>query len=120
MPFVKRLVEPVKISNRPVPKELMFEFDCISNNTLVGAITQLASLVTHAEDLFAELSLECCQIIHRTDQLSQKVKHVSEKVSLLDSKAVEIRKYFRAFNLLLGPPVKLELTQLHCCQVSLV
>ena len=104
MPFVKRAVEPVILSRRKVGEEDKFDLDVVSNNTLVAVLLQLGSLVQHADELFAELTQDCQEVIYRTQRLRNRVVNVTDKVENLNARVVKVRKYsFPIFTLV---PVK--------------
>ena len=92
MPFVKRAVEPVILSRRKVGED-KFDFGAVSNNTLVGVLLQLGSLVQHADELFQELTQDCQEVIYRTQRLRNRVVNITDKVENLNARVVKVRKY---------------------------
>ena len=93
MPFAKRAIEPIILSRRKVQEEDKFDLDVVSNNTLVGVLLQLGSLVQHADELFAELTQDCQEVIYRTQRLRNRVGNIADKVENLNARAVKVRKY---------------------------
>ena len=93
MPFVTRAVEPVILSRRKVGEEDKFDFGAVSNNTLVGVLLQLGSLVQLADELFQELTQDCQEVIYRTQRLRNRVVNIADKVENLNARVVKVRKY---------------------------
>ena len=93
MPFVKRAVEPVILSRQKVVDADKFDLDVVSNNALVGVLLQLGSLVQHADELFAELTQDCQEVIYRAQRIRNRVNAVAGRVENLNARAVKVRKY---------------------------
>lgn len=93
MPLVHRQVEPVRINRTPISREDQFDLDIVSNNAFIGVLHQLASLVTHADDVFGDLAQECQTVIYRTERLQSKVTVLTSNVGKLDAKSVKVREY---------------------------
>jgi len=55
MPFNKRTIEPINLTQVQVPKDIPNELECVANQTLANVIRQLSSLSAHAQDLFDEI-----------------------------------------------------------------
>ena len=93
MPFAKRCVDPVNVCRQPLDPAVKFDLDAVSNNALVGALRQLASLAGHADDLFQELGEEFRSVVQRTERLKNRLDSVTETVQALDAKSVTVREY---------------------------
>ena len=93
MPFAQRAVTPVRLSRQKVDEEHKFDFDVTSNNTLVGVLLQLSSLVHHADTIFEDLTQECHNVIYRTQRIKSRIGEVTTKVEKLNAKAVRVREY---------------------------
>ena len=92
MPYAKRIVTPIRLSDKPLSKEDWFDFTAVSNNTLVGAIQQLSSLAVHASDLFSELEEEFTSTYERTISLTNRITRLQETTENLNARAVTVRK----------------------------
>lgn len=94
MPFVKRTVEPVDLSNRPLPNDGLSEIETVTvrvcNNTLCGLVMQLANLAHQANSIFDEVLLEGNKLAERTADLTVRVVKLEENVSKLDARAVKV------------------------------
>ena len=90
-------MEPVILSRQKVIDGDKFDLDVVSNNTLVGVLLQLGSLVQHADELFAELTQDCQGVIYRTQRIRNRVNAVADRVENLNARAVKVRKYKLCF-----------------------
>ncbi len=84
-------------SGRPVPDTVDNALECVSNQTLCDAMRQLASLLGHADTLFAELTAECSSITRRTAALAERLTQLDEVVAKYNPKKEKIRKFERFF-----------------------
>lgn len=91
MPFHKRTVEPVCLSNVRIPNDVPNELECVANHTLANVIRQLSSLSAHAQDLFDELIIDAGHIFQRTEGLHGRIERLKQKVTQLDANADEGR-----------------------------
>jgi hypothetical protein len=89
MPFNKRTVEPIHLSQVQVPKNIPNELECVANQTLANVIRQLSSLSSHAQDLFDELITDAGHIFQRTEALHGRIERLKLKVTQLDSNVEE-------------------------------
>uniref|UniRef100_A0A0L8HKU2 Wiskott-Aldrich syndrome protein family member n=1 Tax=Octopus bimaculoides TaxID=37653 RepID=A0A0L8HKU2_OCTBM len=89
MPLIKRIVEPVHVSNVGVHPGVRNELECVANNTLANTIRQLSSLSKHAEDLFTELFSEASSVYNRLNHLQSRMEDVHRKVKQLDATVEE-------------------------------
>ncbi|XP_071955157.1 uncharacterized protein [Antedon mediterranea] len=90
MPFIKRTVEPVNVSDKPVPKCCRNELETVSNFTLCGLIRQLACLADQANSVFDEIGIETKLVFERTNSLILCVEKLKAKVHNLDARAVKV------------------------------
>ncbi|XP_033106030.1 Nance-Horan syndrome protein-like isoform X2 [Anneissia japonica] len=90
MPFVKRTVEPVHLSDKPVPKCCRNELEAVSNFTLCGLIRQLACLADQANSIFDEIGIETKLVFDRTNTLIFRVEKLKANVHNLDARAVKV------------------------------
>ena len=99
MPSIKWSVEPVFLSKKAIPpdKSRINELECNINNTLVGVLRQLASLVQISEKIFGDLNEDCRQLCERTINLKFKVNRCQHIVNQLNAKSVKVRKYCKNF-----------------------
>ncbi|KAI4480656.1 hypothetical protein M0804_010209 [Polistes exclamans] len=88
MPFVIRKVEPRFLCRGHVPsgaaaQELPVgaELEAVANGALTGSLKQLASLLTTAEDIFAELTRELTVVAERSAQVRRRLDKTIEKQS---------------------------------------
>lgn len=94
MPLAKRVVSPVRLNRKQFSVDnKLIDFTVVNNNTLVCVLKQLSSLSFLADELFSELSQECISVLRRTDNLTNKIKSVEEKIDDLDFRTVKIRKF---------------------------
>ena len=89
MPFNKRTVEPIYLSQVQIPNDIPNELECVANHTLANVIRQLSSLSAHAQDLFDELIADAGHIFHRTEALHGRIERLKHKVTQLDSNIEE-------------------------------
>jgi WAS family protein 3 len=89
MPFNKRTVEPINLSQVKVPNDIPNELECVANHTLANVIRQLSSLSAHAQDLFDELITDAGHIFQRTEALHGRIERLKLKVTQLDSNIEE-------------------------------
>jgi WAS family protein 3 len=89
MPFNKRTIEPVKLSEVQVPHDIPNELECVANHTLANIIRQLSSLSAHAQDLFDELITDAGHIFQRTEALHGRIERLQQQVTQLDSNIEE-------------------------------
>lgn len=71
----------------------------VSNDVLrfVQVCRLLSCLVVHADDIFADLAVQCRQVIERTDRLNGRLRSgLSDSVARLDAKTAR-RRMFRVF-----------------------
>lgn len=92
MPFVQRIVEPIRLGRQPVEEEYRFDLDIISNRKLIGALRQIGSLASRADEIVAEIAKECEEVIKRTNRLSDRIRHADQLTKQLNAKAVTVRK----------------------------
>ncbi|CAF4026837.1 unnamed protein product, partial [Rotaria sordida] len=90
MPFNKRTVEPIYLSQVQVPNEISNELECVTNHTFANVIRQLSSLSAHAQDLFDELIMDAGHIFQRTEALHGRIERLKLKVTQLDSNVEEV------------------------------
>ena len=89
MPFNKRTVEPICLSQVQVPKDIPNELECVANQTLANVIRQLSSLSAHAQDLFDELVNDAGHIFQRAESLHGRIERLRFKVTQLDANVDE-------------------------------
>ena len=89
MPFNKRTVQPIHLSQVQVPNDIPNELECVANHTLANVIRQLSSLSAHAQDLFEELITDASHILQRTEALNGRIERLKIKVTQLDANAEE-------------------------------
>ncbi|CAF0999153.1 unnamed protein product [Adineta steineri] len=90
MPFNKRTVEPINLSQVQIPKDIPNELECVANHTLANVIRQLSSLSAHAQDLFDELITDAGHIFQRTEALHGRIERLKIQVTQLDSNIEEV------------------------------
>ncbi|CAL1539873.1 unnamed protein product [Lymnaea stagnalis] len=105
MPHIKRIIEPVLVSRRPVNQGVRDDLECITNNTLANIIRELSSLSRHAEDLFRELSMETGAVFRRGTTLQRRIEDVRDKVTqlnpnvdVLNLQDIHLQKPFKSSN----------------------
>jgi len=89
MPFNKRTVEPICLSQVQVPNDIPNELECVANQTLANVIRQLSSLSSHAQDLFDELINDAGHIFLRTEALHGRIERLKLTITQLDSNVEE-------------------------------
>ncbi|XP_068971972.1 serine-rich adhesin for platelets isoform X3 [Bombus flavifrons] len=97
MPFVLRRVEPRFLCRGHVPAgstsqgwPVGAELEAVANGALTTSLKQLASLLTTAEDIFAELTAELTAVADRSSKLRQKLDKVEERLAIVDPKKVPV------------------------------
>lgn len=123
MPFVQRVISPVHISRssrntkrtyiaattdptsslsvtcdlngtKRTPQSINDnELETVTNLTLCNALRQLASLISHADEIFIELNKELRGITDRTDNIKLRITTLQHNVEDFDPKLVAVRKY---------------------------
>lgn len=100
MPFVLRRVEPRFLCRGDVPEgstaqgwPVGAELEAVANGALTTSLKQLASLLTIAEDIFAELTAELTAVADRSSNLRQRIDKVEERLATVDPKKVPVREY---------------------------
>lgn len=104
MPFVLRRVEPRFLCRGHVPAgstaqgwPVGAELEAVANGALTTSLKQLASLLTIAEDIFAELTAELTAVADRSSNLRQRIDKVEERLATVDPKKVPVREYLLAY-----------------------
>ncbi|KAG5329122.1 WASF3 protein, partial [Acromyrmex charruanus] len=96
MPFVMRKVEPRHVCRGHVPAgshpgwPVGAELEAVANGTLTTSLKQLASLLTVAEDIFANLTAELAQVAERSGHLRHKLDKVEERLCTVDPKKIPV------------------------------
>ncbi|XP_011063047.1 PREDICTED: wiskott-Aldrich syndrome protein family member 2-like [Acromyrmex echinatior] len=96
MPFVMRKVEPRHVCRGHVPAgphpgwPVGAELEAVANGTLTTSLRQLASLLTVAEDIFANLTAELAQVAERSGHLRHKLDKVEERLCTVDPKKIPV------------------------------
>ena len=90
MPFTKHIIEPINISQCPLPVGEPNELECLSNLTLANVIRQLSSLGQHATRIFDELTKDALKINNRSQLLTQRIENLKVKCSQLDIQNEEV------------------------------
>lgn len=90
MPFTKHIIEPINISQCPLPPGEPNELECLSNLTLANVIRQLSSLGQHAGRIFDELSKDAVNINNRTLVMHQRIENLKVKCQQLDIQSEEV------------------------------
>ncbi len=90
MPFTKHIIEPINISQCPLPRGEPNELECLSNLTLANLIRQLSSLGQHAGRIFDELSKDACKLNSRTQIMNQRIETLRLKCMQLDIQSEEV------------------------------
>ncbi|KAG5310854.1 WASF3 protein, partial [Acromyrmex insinuator] len=97
MPFVMRKVEPRHVCRGHVPAgphpgwPVGAELEAVANGTLTTSLRQLASLLTVAEDIFANLTAELAQVAERSGHLRHKLDKVEERLCTVDPKKIPVQ-----------------------------
>lgn len=92
MPYIKRFVHPLYLSNKPLPKGCRTELESVANNSLCGLIRQLSDISDLASGIFEEIAIEAERVNERTQALRVRAGKLEEYVSRLDARAVKVRK----------------------------
>lgn len=93
MPLVHRSVTPIKLSSTKLNiGKNESEFLAVNNGTLVNTLKQLASLVSHAGDIFTQISIIAAQVSGRAQSIKLRLDELEAKVELFDPKLVPVRK----------------------------
>ena len=93
MPLVYRSVTPVKLSGAKIEvKKDDYEYMAVNHETLVNVLRQLASLVTHAGDIFQDVSILTEQVSKRVRSVKLRLDELEAKGELFDPKLVPVRK----------------------------
>ncbi|PBC31972.1 Wiskott-Aldrich syndrome protein family member [Apis cerana cerana] len=102
MPFVLRRVEPRFLCRGHVPAgstaqgwPVGAELEAVANGALTTSLKQLASLLTIAEDIFAELTAELTAVADRSSNLRQRIDKVEERLATVDPKKVPVRNLMK-------------------------
>ncbi|XP_018406627.1 PREDICTED: uncharacterized protein LOC108782768 [Cyphomyrmex costatus] len=96
MPFVMRKVEPRHVCRGHVPAgshpgwPVGAELEAVANGALTSSLKQLASLLTVAEDIFANLTAELAQVAERSGHLRHKLDKVEERLGTVDPKKIPV------------------------------
>ncbi|XP_033214700.1 uncharacterized protein LOC117171465 isoform X2 [Belonocnema kinseyi] len=97
MPFVIRKIEPRYVSRGHVPQgkasqdwPVGAELEAVANGALTASLKQLASLLTAAEDIFADLTAELTTVADRSGKLRQRLDKVEEHLSNTDPKKIPV------------------------------
>ncbi len=90
MPFTKHVIEPIRISQCPLPDGEPNELECLSNLTLANLIRQLSSLGQHAGRIFDELSKDATQLNNRALIMHQRLENLKSKCQQLDIQSEEV------------------------------
>ncbi|OAD60660.1 Wiskott-Aldrich syndrome protein family member 2 [Eufriesea mexicana] len=97
MPFVLRRVEPRFLCRGHVPAgsssqgwPVGAELEAVANGALTTSLKQLATLLTTAEDIFAELTAELTAVADRSSSLRQRLDKVEERLASVDPKKVPV------------------------------
>ncbi|CAK9833263.1 Actin-binding protein WASF2 [Anthophora retusa] len=98
MPFVQRRVEPrflcrghVPAGSTPQGWSVSAELEAVANGALTTSLKQLASLLTTAEDIFAELTAQLTAVADRSSNLRQRLDKVEGCVASIDPKKIPVR-----------------------------
>ncbi|XP_065838152.1 actin-binding protein WASF1-like [Oscarella lobularis] len=99
MPLVKRKVNPVAVSRRPLDARIRHnELEAVAANSLAGVIRQLADLSRLCEDLFSELLWEAESINVRTNNLALRIGELRCHLGELDFDGEEAMNVESLFN----------------------
>lgn len=102
MPFVIRKIEPRYVCRGHVPQggnasdcwPVGAEMEAVANGALTASLKQLASLLTTAEDIFADLTAELTSVADRSGLLRRRLDKIEERLSTVDPKKIPVRKYY--------------------------
>ena len=90
MPFTKHIIEPISVSQCPLPPGEPNELECLSNLTLANLIRQLSSLGQHAGRIFEELSQDAGRLNSRAQLMHQRIESLRGKCAQLDIQSEEV------------------------------
>ncbi|XP_012283351.1 uncharacterized protein LOC105701292 isoform X2 [Orussus abietinus] len=97
MPFAIRKVEPRYLCRGHVPPgpdaqgwPVGAEMGAVANGALTASLRQLASLLTAAEDIFAELTAELTCLADRSGLLRHRIDRVEERLASVDPKKIPV------------------------------
>ncbi|XP_076290081.1 NHS actin remodeling regulator GUK-holder isoform X2 [Lasioglossum baleicum] len=97
MPFVLRKVEPRYLCRGHVPTgsapqgwPVGAELEAVANGALTVSLKQLASLLTTAENIFADLTAELTAVADRSSRLRQRIDKVEERLAAVDPKKIPV------------------------------
>ncbi|XP_022656185.1 wiskott-Aldrich syndrome protein family member 2-like isoform X2 [Varroa jacobsoni] len=98
MPLEQRIISPIHVCRGAIPidergqpvAQVANDLECVTNGSLANVIRQLSSLSKHADDLFGALFQEASGLVHRTNQLQQRVERLAVRVTKLDSTVEEV------------------------------
>lgn len=96
MPLALRSVDPSCLGSHPVDSTISDKKTVhftVSNNTLVGALLQLSSVVRHADDIFCDIADECQKVFERTNAIQIRINDLHGIIEKTDAKDVKIRTY---------------------------
>lgn len=95
MPLVYRVVGPKKVSNGKLELKgkTDSEFIAVNNETLVNVLRQLASVVTHAGDIFSDVTALTEQVGKRVRSVKLRLDELEAKTDLFDPRLVPVRKF---------------------------
>lgn len=94
MPLIYRTVQPKKVSNGKLELKGKrdSEFIAVNNETLVNVLRQLASVVTHAGDIFSDVANLTEQVGKRVRSVKLRLDELEAKADLFDPRLVPVRK----------------------------
>ena len=92
MPFVKRFVEPRRVSGKQLEVKVWDELEAVQVNTLANLIRQLGSVISYAEEIMGEISETCTSFNVRVSSLRCRTKRLREEV-LTELDAIEEGNY---------------------------
>ncbi|XP_054002056.1 mucin-4 isoform X1 [Hylaeus anthracinus] len=97
MPFVLRKVEPRYLRRGHVPAgsaaqdwPVGAELEAVANGAFTTSLKQLASLLTTAEDIFADLTADLTAVAGRSSRLRLRIDKVEERLATVDPKKVPV------------------------------
>ncbi|XP_076621789.1 NHS actin remodeling regulator GUK-holder isoform X2 [Colletes latitarsis] len=97
MPFVLRKVEPRYLRRGHVPAgsapqgwPVGAELEAVANGAFTTSLKQLASLLTTAEDIFADLTADLTAVADRSSRLRSRIDKVEERLATIDPKKVPV------------------------------
>lgn len=98
MPFVQRVVAPVRLSRAKlhdengVPTVRDRELDAVTNCALSNALRQMSSMAALADEVFRELRGQLADVATRSAGLKCRVQALGRLVDDADPKTVTVRK----------------------------